>query len=114
MSCLRTIWLRFSGGSKKNLSGATADLPNRPPVRDYDSQTPLLNDVITSARGADIHSLREKGISYIKLEQSDKQIDPRIDPAAPKSLVRGHQHPVFSRLLCSVKYLVDFDSNPAE
>lgn len=71
--------------------------------------------MVTSARGADIHSLREKGISYIELEQPDKQIVPRIDSATPKSSVRGHKHPVLSRLLCPVKYLeADFDVNPAE
>ncbi len=59
--------------------------------------------------------MREKGISYVELEQPDKQIVPRIDPAAPKSPIRGHNHPVFSRLLCPVKYLqADFDPNPAE
>jgi len=73
-----------------------------------------LNDVVTGARGADIHSLREKGISYIELEQPGKCIIPHIDPAAPKNIVRGHNHLVLSRLLCPVKYLAEFDANPEE
>jgi hypothetical protein len=58
--------------------------------------------------------LREKGISYIELEQPNMQIIPRIDPAGPKTTFRGHNHPILSRILCPVKYLADFDSNPSE
>ena len=58
--------------------------------------------------------MREKGLSYIELELPDKQLIPRIDPAAQKSSVRGHNHVVLSRLLCPVKYLAEFDANPAE
>ena len=73
-----------------------------------------LNDAVTATRGADISSLREKGLYYIELEQPDQQLNPRLDPAAPKSSTRGHHHPVLSRLLCPVKYLAEFDADPAE
>jgi len=72
-----------------------------------------MNDAVTAARGADISSLSEKGIYYIELEQKEGLI-PKLDPAAPKTSTRGHNHPVLSRLLCPVRYLAEFDAEPAE
>ncbi len=67
-----------------------------------------------SAWGADIYSLHEKGVSYIELEQPDKQLTLQIDPAAPKTSFQDHNHLILSRLLCPVKYLADFDANLSE
>ncbi len=73
-----------------------------------------LNDAVTAVRGSDISSLCEKGIYYIELEQPDQQLNLKLNPAAPKNSTCSHHHLVLSRLLCPVKYLAEFDADPAE
>ena len=67
-----------------------------------------------SARGDDISSLNNHGLKYIALEQPGKQLVPDIAPDADKMTSRGHNHPVFSRLLCPARLLEEFDADPTE
>jgi hypothetical protein len=67
-----------------------------------------------AARGDDIASLNNHGLKYIALEQPGKQLVPDIAPDADKTASRGHNHPVFSRLLCPAQLLQDFDADPIE
>lgn len=62
--------------------------------------------------GADIASLRDKGIHYVELEQPNQDLMPKLHVSASKSTSRGHHHPVLSRLLCPVEHLKDFDADP--
>ena len=67
-----------------------------------------------AARGDDIASLNNHGLKYITLEQPGKQLVPVIAPDADKTASWGHNHPVFSRLLCPAQLLQDFDADPIE
>jgi hypothetical protein len=51
---------------------------------------------------------------YVKLEQPNQNLMPKLNISAPKSTTRGHYHPVLSRFLCPVEYLKDFDADPEE
>ncbi|KAF8153904.1 hypothetical protein B0H34DRAFT_809548 [Crassisporium funariophilum] len=73
-----------------------------------------LNEAVTSARGADISTLREAGLEYVALEQPGEELLPKIKRASEKKSTRGHNHIVLLRLLCPVKHLNDFDANPEE
>ena len=67
-----------------------------------------------AARGDDIASLNNHGLKYIALEQPGKQLVPDITPDADKMASRGHNHPVFSCLLCPARLLQDFDADTTE
>ena len=54
-----------------------------------------------AARGDDIASLNNHGLKYIA-------------PDADKMASHGHNHPVFSRLLCPARLLQEFDANTTE
>ena len=64
-----------------------------------------------AAWGDDITSLNNHGLKYITLEQPGKQLVPDIAPDADKMASHGHNHHVFSRLLCPARLLQEFDAN---
>ena len=64
-----------------------------------------------AARGNDITSLNNHGLKYIALEQPGKQLVLDIAPDADKMASRGHNHHVFSHLLCPARLLQEFDAD---
>jgi hypothetical protein len=73
-----------------------------------------MHTAAAAARGDDIASLNNHGLKYIALEQPGKQLVPDIAADADKTLSRGHNHPIMSRLLCPARLLQEFDANPDE
>ena len=67
-----------------------------------------------AACGDNINSLNNHGLKYISLEQPGKQLVPDIAPDSDKTALRGHNHPVTSRLLCPAHLLKEFDADPTE
>jgi hypothetical protein len=72
-----------------------------------------MNKALGGARSDDCGSLREMGLSYVAIDTETKTLDPPILPRSAKVGTRGFYHPVLGRLLCPLKYIKDFDADPA-
>ena len=72
-----------------------------------------MNQALGGARSDDCGSLREDGIAYVSLEISPTILTPAIPVKSPKAANRGFHHPILGRLLCPIKYINEFDADPA-
>lgn len=72
-----------------------------------------MTKALGSARSDDASSLKEAGLAYIALDTPGLRIEPIIPPKASKS-ERGFTHPVLARLLCPMRLVSDFDTDPTK
>jgi len=72
-----------------------------------------MTQALGNARSDDCGSLREDGLAYVALESPGKLLQPPIAAKSPKSGIRGFNHLILGRLLCPIKYLAEFDEDPA-
>lgn len=73
-----------------------------------------MTKAVGSARSDDCSSLRDTGLSYVAMDLPGGRLEPPILPHTDKGSHRGFKHPVLARLLCPMRLIEDFDSNPAE
>lgn len=72
-----------------------------------------MTQALGNARSDDCGSLREDGLAYVALDSLGKVLQPPIPAKSGKTGIRGFNHQTLGRLLCPVKYITDFDADPA-
>jgi hypothetical protein len=72
-----------------------------------------MNKALRGARSDDCGSLREAGLTYVAIDTLSKVLEPPILPGNAKLGTQGFYHPVLGRLLCPLKYIEEFDTDPA-
>ena len=72
-----------------------------------------MTQALGNAHSDDCGSLCEDGLAYIALDSPGKVLQPPITAKSLKSDIWGFNHLILSCLLCPIKYLAEFDEDPA-
>ncbi|PPQ73254.1 hypothetical protein CVT24_009969 [Panaeolus cyanescens] len=75
--------------------------------------TKAMQEAASSARSADIFSLKDRILVYVAMDKANKQLDPQLLPNDSKKK-RGFKHIDLARLICPIVYKEEFERNPIE